>query len=62
MEKIFIRALGQTINHNNQVSLVVKDIPADCMVLFVSMDTWKEIKDLVEMEMINATFKDRMAP
>jgi len=42
-------ALGQTIEHDGDVVLAVKNLPLDCIVLFVSMDTWAEIKDTVEV-------------
>ena len=45
-----IKELGQTVEDKGEVSLIVTDLPADCMVLFVSMDTWAEIKDSVEKE------------
>jgi len=44
-----VEALGQTIEHDGDVVLAVKKLPPDCMVLFVSMDTWAEIKDTVEV-------------
>jgi len=47
---MIIKALGQTIEHNGKVVLAVKDLPKDCMVLFVSKETWAEIKDTVEIE------------
>jgi len=47
MQEILIKALGQTIKHGGEVILVSKDLPMDCMVLFVSMNVWKEIKDKV---------------
>ena len=40
-----IKALGKTIEHNGEVVLVADDMPVDCMVLFVDMQTWAEIKD-----------------
>ncbi len=49
MNKILIKALGQTIEHNGEVLLVSKEMPVNCMVLFVDMDTWKQIKDEVEI-------------
>jgi len=49
--KIIIKALGQTVEHDGEVVLVSNDMPPDCMVLFVSKETWKEIKDDVELEL-----------
>ncbi len=48
--KIKIKALGQTIEHKGEVIIVVKDMPVNCMVLFVDMETWHEIKDSVIKE------------
>ena len=50
---IQIKALGQTIEHKGEVVLVITKLPVDCMVLFVDMGTWKEIKDEVEVESSN---------
>jgi len=44
-----VSAIGKTVEHDGEVVLVVKELPADCMVLFVSMDVWKEIKDDIEL-------------
>ena len=42
--------IGQTIDHGGEVDLVINgELPVDCMVLFVSMDTWEEIKSDVEV-------------
>ena len=46
--KILIKELGQTVEHKGEVVLVSKDLPPDCMVLFVSMEVWEKIKDNVE--------------
>ena len=48
MNKILIKALGQTIEHEGEVSLVVKELPVNCMALFVDMETWHKIKDDIE--------------
>lgn len=49
--KIKIKALGQTIKIKGDVSLVFQgDLPDNCMVLFVSKETWAEIKNEVEIE------------
>jgi len=45
MDKISIKALGQTIEHAGEVILVVEELPVDCMVLFVALETWHKIKD-----------------
>ena len=45
-----VEALGQTIEHEGEAVLVASKMPPDCMVLFVSMDTWAEIKDTVEVK------------
>jgi len=45
-----IKELGQTIEHNGEVLLVSQTLPPNCMVLFVSMETWAEIKDDVEIK------------
>ncbi len=49
MTKIKIKAFGKTIEHEGEVILISDDMPANCMVLFVDLDTWREIKDDVEM-------------
>ena len=46
-DKIIIKTLGQTIEHKGEVILVSQDMPANCMVLFVDMDTWRKIKENV---------------
>ena len=48
MTKIPIKALGQTIEHKGEIILVVEDMPVNCMVLFVEMEIWKEIKEEIE--------------
>jgi len=50
--KLQIKALGQTIEHEGEVviALNVEDYPPDCMVLFVDMETWRQIKDEVHYE------------
>lgn len=50
MIKILVKAQGKTIEHEGEIILVCKEMPANCMVLFLSMDTWREIKDNVELE------------
>ncbi len=45
-----IKALGQTVEHKGEVILVSDELPPDSMVLFVSKETWAEIKDTVEIE------------
>lgn len=50
MNKILLKALGQTINHKEETILIVKELPVNCMVLFVDMDTWHKIKDEVQLE------------
>ena len=47
MKTIIVKELGQTIEHKGEVILISKDMPVDCMVLFVSMEVWHEIKDSV---------------
>ena len=53
MKKIPIKALGKTIEHAGEVVLVTENLPletwVDCMVLFVSLETWAEIKDEIEL-------------
>jgi len=44
------KALGQTIQHEGKVVLVVSgDLPPDCIVIFVDKEVWKEIKDEVNI-------------
>ena len=50
IDKIIIKELGQTIEHKGEVILVSKEMPANCMVLFVDMETWHEIKGEVIKE------------
>ena len=45
-----IKALGQTVEHKGEVVLAVNAYPPDCMVLFVSKETWAEIKGTVEFD------------
>lgn len=45
-----IKALGQTIEHEGEVVLVVKDMPVNCMVLFISLSAWGKIKENVVIE------------
>ena len=47
--KIIIKALGQTVEHDGGVVLVVEELPDNCMVLFLSKEAWEEIKDDVEL-------------
>jgi len=49
MRGMKVEALGQTVFAESEVVLVASKMPPDCMVLFVSMDTWAEIKDTVEV-------------
>lgn len=49
MNELLIKALGQTIEHEGEVILVAKEMPVDCMVLFVDMDTWEAIKSEVKV-------------
>ena len=44
-----VNAIGKTVEHDGEVVLVVKELPANCMVLFVSLETWDEIKDGIEL-------------
>ena len=48
MEKLKVKALGQTMEHDGETILVAESMPVDCMVLFVSKDVWAKIKDYVE--------------
>ena len=48
--EIKIKQLGQTIEHEGEVILVSRDMPVNCMVLFVDMEIWHQIKDSVIME------------
>lgn len=48
IDKLTIKALGQTIEHNGKVVLVVDEMLVDCMVLFISMDEWHKIKDTIQ--------------
>ena len=43
------KALGQTIEQNGNVVLVVAggDLPPDCMVIFVDKSVWEELKSQV---------------
>ena len=50
MDKIPVKALGQTIEHKGEVILICKELPVNCMVLFVEMETWHKIKDAIEGE------------
>ena len=51
IDKLVAKALGKTFEGGNGAQLaMVTDMPANCMVLFVSLDTWQEIKDEVEVE------------
>ena len=50
MNKISVKALGKTIEHEGEVILAVEDMPVNCMVLFVDMDTWRKIKEEVRVE------------
>jgi len=45
-----IEAIGQTINQGGDVVLISQSLPANCMVLFVNMETWAEIKDTIEVK------------
>ena len=48
--KLIIKALGQTIEEDGKTTLYMLELPPDCMVMFVSMETWQKIKDSVEVE------------
>ena len=48
MNKISVKALGQTIEYKGKVILISKELPPNCMVLFVDIETWRKIKDDVE--------------
>ena len=48
--EIKIKQLGQTIEHKGEVILVSRDMPVNCMVLFVDMEIWHQIKDSVIKE------------
>ena len=50
IDKIIIKELGQTIEHNGETILVSIDMPVNCMVLFVDMETWHKIKGEVIKE------------
>ena len=51
MDKLIVKAIGQTVEMGESASLVLKgSIPPDCMVLFVSLQVWKQIKDSVEIQ------------
>ena len=42
-----VKALGQTIEQNGNVVLVVAggDLPPDCMVIFIALEDWERIKE-----------------
>ena len=48
--KLQIKALGQTLEHEGEVILIMKEFPVNCMALFVDMETWRQIKDEVEVK------------
>jgi len=50
IDRIIIKEIGQTIEHNGETILVSKNMPANCIVLFVSMETWHEIEEEVIKE------------
>ena len=43
------KALGQTIEQNGDVSLVVSGdgLPPDCMVIFIALEDWEELKSQI---------------
>ncbi len=47
--KIKAKALGQTVEQDGDVSLVVSggDLPPDCMVIFVDKSVWEELKSQI---------------
>ena len=47
--KIEAKALGQTVEQDGDVVLVVAggDLPPDCMVIFVDKSVWEELKSQI---------------
>ena len=47
--KIKAKALGQTVEQDGDVSLVVAGdgLPPDCMVIFIAIEDWEELKSQV---------------
>lgn len=50
MEEIIVKGVGKTLEHNGEVILVSESLPPNCMVLFIDMETWQEIKEYIKVE------------
>ncbi len=44
-----VKAVGKTIIHEGEPSIIVKTIPPDCIVLFISKTEWASIKKQAEV-------------